>query len=37
MKKFSILGCIAAALLSLVGCEQEGNNGYEGKIGRAHV
>ena len=30
MKKFSILGCIAAALLCLVGCEPEGNNGYEG-------
>lgn len=30
MKRFSILGCIAAALLCLVGCEPEGNNGYEG-------
>ena len=30
MKKISIFGCIAAALLSLAGCEQAGNNGYEG-------
>ena len=29
MKRFSILGCIAAALLSFVGCEQSGND-YEG-------
>jgi hypothetical protein len=26
MKKFSILGCIAAALLSIAGCEQTGND-----------
>ena len=30
MKKFSIFGCIAAALLCLAGCEPAGNNGYEG-------
>ena len=30
MKRFSILGCIAATLLCLTGCEPEGNNGYEG-------
>ena len=30
MKKISIFGCITAALLSLAGCEQTGNYGYEG-------
>lgn len=30
MKRFSILGCIAAALLSIAGCEPSGNTGYEG-------
>jgi hypothetical protein len=31
VKRFSILGCIAAALLSFVGCEPTtGNEGYEG-------
>jgi len=30
MKRFSILGCIAAALLSLAGCEPSGNDDYEG-------
>lgn len=30
MKKISILGCIAAALLSLAGCEQAGSGGYDG-------
>lgn len=30
MKRFSILGCIAAALMMLAGCEQTGKDGYEG-------
>ena len=30
MKKISILGCIAAALMMLAGCEQTGKDGYEG-------
>ena len=30
MKRFSILGCIAAALLSFAGCEEAGKDGYEG-------
>ena len=30
MKRFAFLGCIAAALLSFVGCEETGNQGYEG-------
>ena len=30
MKRFSILGCIAAALLSFAGCEDAGKDGYEG-------
>ena len=30
MKKISIFGCIAAALLSFAGCEPSGNEGYQG-------
>ena len=30
MKRFSILSCMAAALMMLAGCEQTGNDGYEG-------
>lgn len=30
MKRISIFGCIAAALLSFTGCEQSGNDGYDG-------
>lgn len=30
MKRFAFLGCIAAALLSFVGCDETGKDGYEG-------
>ena len=30
MKRFAFLGCIAAALLSFVGCDEIGKDGYEG-------